>query len=173
MQATARFGKLHSVWHSSQLSTSLKLLLYRHAVVSTLSHAHEAWKLTPRVMRRLNGWNSRCVATITGRSFRKEAGRRQSFDLVSSLRVRRLRWVGHVLRKADSRYPKQALAVVFGSGSTEDLHKTGSLLMDAPKCSSFSELVRLAGAHGNHPEWDELVRSLERTITRARYSAVA
>ena len=87
--------------------------------------------------------------------------------------MRRLRWVGHVLRKDDSRYPKQALAALFEMVGPESLHLSGSLLMDAPKCSSFSELVSLAGAHGNHPEWDELVRALEKRITRARYTKVA
>ena len=68
------------------------------------------------------------------------------------------------------RYPKQAISAVFESGSADDLHRTGSLLMDAPKCNSFSELARLAG---DHPAWDELVRALEQDITRARHRAVA
>lgn len=119
---------------------------------------------------KLNGWNSRCVATITGRSIAKEAGRRQTFDLVSHLRVERLRWVGHVLRMDDSRYVKQALAVVFGSGDSEQLHKSGSVLMDIPKCSSFSELECEVGAHGDHDEWDSRVRALKKAILRARFT---
>lgn len=67
-KARFKFGKLRSVWSSSWISLDLKLMLYKHAVVSALAHAHEAWKLTEGLMRRLNGWNSRCVAIITGRS---------------------------------------------------------------------------------------------------------
>ena len=169
-RACARFGKLHNVWHSGQLELSLKLLLYKHAVVSTLVHAHEAWKLTPGVMKMLNGWNSRCVSVLTGRDIAKEAGRRQTFDLVSHLRVSRLRWVGHVLRMDDSRYLKQALLATFeanrpGSSQTKS---SGCLLMDAPKCSSVSELVTLAGVHGDHAEWDRLVHALSKRVMRTR-----
>ena len=89
-KASARFGKLHEVWRSKQLCMSLKLMLYKHAVISTLAHAHEAWKFNSSVMKKLNGWNSRNVAIITGRGIAKEAGRKQTFDLVSHLRVRRL-----------------------------------------------------------------------------------
>lgn len=148
-------------------SVSLKLKLYRHAVISTLTHAHEAWKLTPGVMKRLNGWNSRCVSVITGRGIAKEAGCRQTFDLVSYLRVSRLRWLGHVLRMDPVRYVKQAAVALFDR-SPESLRLSGSLLMDAPECSSFSELVALAGAHRDHAEWDQLVRALRKRITRAR-----
>lgn len=39
-QANARFGKLHNVRHSGQLSTSLKPALYKHAVISTPAHGN-------------------------------------------------------------------------------------------------------------------------------------
>ena len=84
---------------------------------------------------------------VGGRSIQEEAGRRgQTFDLVSHIRVRRLKWVRHVLRMEDPRFVKQALKVVFEKKQSGDLHRRGSVLMDVPKCSSFSELVALAGA---------------------------
>ena len=164
-QAKARFRKLHEVWHSAILPLKVKLMLYQHAVVSILLHGNEAWALNPRLQAKLNGWNSRCVATITGRSIREEAGRNQTFDLVSTLRVRRLRWVGHVLRMADTRFVKQALRAMFDKLRSGELHQ-GSVLMDMPKCGSFAELVALAGAHGDHPEWNALVRELRERVSR-------
>ena len=38
--------------------------------------------------------------------------------------------------------------------------------MDVPKCSSFSELVALAGAHLDHPEWSAVVRELRGRVAR-------
>lgn len=68
-----------------------------------------------------------------------------------------------------TRYVKQAIAAIFDkTTSSESLRLSGSLLMDTPKCSSFSELVQLAGAHNDHAEWDHLVRALRKSITRAR-----
>jgi len=166
-KAKARFGQLHNVWRSSALSIKLKLLLYKHAVVSVLVHAQEAWKLTRDMVATLNGWNARCVSVITGRHIAEEAGRRQTFDLVSHLRVRRLRWVGHVLRMEDGRMPKEAIRALHGKQTSGKL-TAGSLLMDAPKCKSFDELTNLSGQHGNHEEWDTLVNALKKRETRER-----
>ena len=172
-QAKARFGKLHEVWRSPVLSLDVKLMLYIHAVISVLVHGYEAWDLSPTLQTKLNGWNSRCVAIITGRDIQQEASHvGQTFDLVTHLRVRRLQWVGHVLRMNDSRFVKQALRALFDKRQSGDLHRRGSVLMDVPETSSFSELVALAGAHLDHPEWWAIVRELRVRVARGRVRAV-
>lgn len=55
------------------LALDVKLQLYESAVVSVLIYGCEGWWLTPELLQSLNGWNSRCLARITGRSFRDEA----------------------------------------------------------------------------------------------------
>ena len=165
-KAKARFKELHAVWRSEVLSQKVKLMLYTHAVISILAHGHEAWDLNPKLQVRLNGWNSRCVAIITGRDIRQEAGRAgQTFDLVSHLRVRRLKWVGHVLRMDDPRYPKQALRAAWERRSGAK-SREGSVLMDVPECVSFAELEALAGAHQDHAEWSQVVRALREKVSR-------
>ena len=149
------------------LKKKLKIQLYRSAVVSTLAHGYEAWDLTPKMMISLNGWNSRCIAFITGREIRIEAGRRgQTFDLVADLRIRRLRWVGHVLRMDDPRYVKQSIKALWKMKNEGKLRREGTVLMDVPKCSSFKELQELAGVHQDHPEWSKLVRDLRKRVSR-------
>ena len=166
-KAKSRFKELHEVWRSKLLTLKVKLMLYTHAVISILVHGHEAWDLNPRLQVRLNGWNSRCVAIITGRDIRQEAGRAgQTFDLVSHLRVRRLKWVGHVLRMDDQRYPKLALKAVWEARGPGAKSREGSVLMDVPRCSSFAELEALAGTHHDHPEWSQLVRELRERVSR-------
>ena len=168
-QSKARFRQLHEVWRSKILNKKLKIQLYRSAVISILVYGHEAWDLTPTMMITLNGWNSRCVALITGREIRQEAGRMgQTFDLVADLRVRRLKWVGHVLRMDDSGYVKQSIKAVWTLKKNGKLRREGSVLisMDVPKCSSIRELQELAGVYQDLPEWPQLVRNL-RTITHA------
>ena len=59
-------------------------------------------------------------------------------DLVLHLRKRRVRWVGHLLREEEGFLARRALAELFR------LRVGGSILMDAPPCSSFDELVVLA-----------------------------
>ena len=92
--ARARFGKMHHIWSSNILSMEVKLQLYSCAVVSVLVYGSEAWTLTAGLTKALNGWNSRCLHIINGRSYREEAVD-PSYNLVSKIRAKRLRWVGH------------------------------------------------------------------------------
>ena len=64
------------------------------------------------------------------------------------------------------RFVKQALKAVFEQEQSGDLQRRGSVLMDVPKCSSFSELEALAGAHLDHPEWSTVVRGLRESVAR-------
>ena len=83
------------------------------------------------------------------------------YDLVAWLRVRRLRWLGHVLRMDESRLIRQVLlkfGTIYPNGYPE-----GSILMDAPEHNDIRELIPMAGGHGpgNHDEWDMRVLSLK------------
>ena len=88
-------------------------------------------------MAMLRGWNARCLSLITRNEIRDEC-REPEMDLVLHLRKRRLRWVGHLLREGEGFLARRALAELFR------LKVGGSILMDAPPCSSFDELVVLA-----------------------------
>ena len=69
--------------------------------------------------------------------------------------------MGHILRKDDSTLIRQVV-MRFNEIYPEGLPE-GSLLMDAPS-DNVSELVELAGSHGDHTEWNSLVRELERRL---------
>ena len=169
--ASARFGQLHHIWSSKELSARIKIQLYRAGVCSILTHAHEAWKLTASTVRKLRGWNGRHLAVITAdqledpddpelyRDLIRFQTSNPEYDLVAELRVRRLRWVGHILRKEESCLVRQVLLkfnVIYPKGYPE-----GSLLMDAPRHESVSELIEFAGTHEEHTGWNLIVRELE------------
>ena len=71
--AKARFGKMYNIWDSSVLDLDTKLQLYESAVVSVLVYGCEGWWLTDKLLRSVNGWNSRCLSRVTGRTYREEA----------------------------------------------------------------------------------------------------
>ena len=167
-QASSRFRQLYNVWFASELTLKLKLQLYMSGVCSILTHAMEAWKLTEEVARRLRGWNGRNLALIVTGKCEAETIRAQTRhpvrDMVAMLRVRRLRWVGHILRMDDSRRLKKILLryrTIYPHGYPE-----GSILMDAPKHDSIGDLVQMAGTHGpgGHKEWDERVLALKAAL---------
>ena len=119
--AKRRFGELHHIWNSKELPMRLKLQLYASGVCSILTHSHEAWKLTHDTCRKLQAWNGLNLAIIEANklaepddpdSFR-DLIRLQTimpvYDLVTTLRVRRLAWVGHILRKEESAWTRKVL----------------------------------------------------------------
>ena len=72
------------------------------------------------------------------------------------LRERRLRWVGHVLRMDENRLIRKVLLRSFAS---ERRTQAGSIWMDVPQSvDTEEELLRLVGEHGEHAEWNDLVR---------------
>ena len=79
-----RCGKLRHVLDASTLSIPLKLRLYQAAVCSILTYYDcEKWRLTPEVMKKVNGANSKMLA---GKSIPQEARRAMcSFNLVSCI----------------------------------------------------------------------------------------
>ena len=66
----------------------------------------------------------------------------------------------------DSGLAKEAIRVLFEKQRAGHLRRVGSVLMGVPKCSSFTELVALAGEHHDHPEWSAVVSNLKRCVPR-------
>ena len=77
-------------------------------------------------------------------------------DLVAMLRVRRLRWLGHVLRMSDDRRLKK-LVLKFNA-IYPDGYPEGSILMDAPDHNSVAELEPMAA---DRKMWAGLVSELK------------
>ena len=127
--AGERSRSLDYLWHDNRLPRSLKLRLYAASVCSTLTHGSEAWMLTPRALAILNGFNSRQLHRITGRSYRDEATT-PSYDLLKAVRTRRHQWLGHILRMPSNRLLRRAVLAL--GQQTGPPYQPGSLLMDTP-----------------------------------------
>ena len=130
-----RCGQLRHIFSSDTISLQLKLRLYDVAVCSLLTYGCETWNLNPATIRCLNGANSRMLTHITGRSIRDEARpTTTSFDLVRNIRIRRYRWLGHILRTSPDRLIHQALKC------QAIMNAEGNLFMDAPPFRSPNHL---------------------------------
>ena len=150
--AQARFSSLHHIWKDHRLRRPMKLRLYESSVCSTLTHACEAWELTEDVRRMLNGFNSRCLHTITKRPHR-ETATNPEYDLVLAVRKRRLRYAGHVLRMEPHRLVRRTLAAYVSGGANVP---NGSLLQDCERVS-FEDLAEIAR---DKDAWKERVENL-------------
>ena len=86
---------------------------------------------------------------FTGKSIHEEASiRSRTFDLVSTIRIRRLRWLGHILRMPDNRLVKLAVKVQFEKGTA------GNITTDVPDIMTFAELCTLAA---DRKRWKEYI----------------
>ena len=111
--AQAAFASLSHLWTDHRLSRNLKLRLYNLCVCSTLTHSCEAWNLTKTVSQILNGFNSRCLHIITGEEYRVTAVS-PAYNLLLSVRQRRLRYLGHLLRLPHDSFVRRTLILSHG-----------------------------------------------------------
>ena len=137
--AQASFSDLHHLWRDHRLPISMKVRLYQAAVCSSLTHACEAWDLTAPVLRAINGFNSRCLSAIFKADIHEMAAS-PPFDLILTIRRRRLRFLGHTLRMEPERLVRRTLFALTKGGTD---YPKGSLFMDVED-SAIEDLVCLA-----------------------------
>jgi hypothetical protein len=141
--ARSRFAELHEIWRSKKLPTSQKLRIYACAVVSVLAYGNEVWLLTEKIKSKIKGWNARCLSVMTDREIRDETVQ-PSFDMLSRLRSRRLKWAGHILRMEEASLNRRVLLAQVQAELEAGSSEVGGLLMDAPAYESVEQLVELA-----------------------------
>lgn len=123
-KASASFGKLTKrAWENNKLTVKTKVLIFQACVLSTLLYGSESWTLYSRQEKRLNGFYMRCLRRILhinwqDRITNNEVLRRVGLpSLFETLRVSRLRWLGHVYRMDDARLPKSVLYGELSEGT--------------------------------------------------------
>ena len=167
--ATTRMGKLRHIFNSA-VSFKIKLSIYKTAICSLLTYGCEAWDLDERTLAKINGANARLLSRFTGKDAHSEASAStRTYDLTHAIRMRRFKWLGHLLRMNDARLVKLATAAQFSRGSK------GGLFMDLPACLTYTEIQQLAknrkiwkqmaGHVGNMPAMTKYVQRAQRLVT--------
>ena len=96
-QAKARAGTFRHLW-AADLSLDLKMRLYISACCSILVYGSEGWLLNARTCKRINGANAYMLSHFTGKTKHDEAtADKTTFNIITWIRTRRLRWVCHVM----------------------------------------------------------------------------
>ena len=99
VMAMARCGRLRPMFDSQLITQKLKLRLYEAAVCSLMTYGCETWLIDEKTRERINGVNSVMLTRITRNPIPQEARPiSTSLNLVRRIRMRRHRWVGHILR---------------------------------------------------------------------------
>ena len=124
-----------------------KLKIFKMTAIPTLLYGSEIWSPTRDEIIRLESWQNRCMRNMLGIFYRThgnvsgaELRRRCRLPKIEKLlRVRRLRWFGHVARMDKDRLPRKMLTAFIGTKRpkgrprknwrqtiTEDLEMLGS-----------------------------------------------
>ena len=152
-QAFTPCDKLRHVLDVTEFSTDLKIRLYKVVIYSILTYGCETRRLTPPVMWELNGANSNMLSRFTHKTIpQKTRVNSCSFDLVRSIRIRRFKWLDHILRTDPDHITFQVI---------EEQKRLGlpvNILMDAPQHNTLGYFVTLTKDSAN---WRSLIENIQ------------
>ena len=114
-KARGAFARLRPIWKSKTYSHKTKMHIYNSNVKIVLLYGAECWRVTQKDMEKVEVFHNSCLRRIynifwpnkiSNEALYERAG---SYSIVSEIKRRRLRWLGHVLRMPQHRIPKVAL----------------------------------------------------------------
>ncbi|KAK3084362.1 hypothetical protein FSP39_012217 [Pinctada imbricata] len=114
-KAKTQFRRLRKIWSSSCFSVQTKIKLFNSLAMSVLTYGSETWKTTERDKKKLDTFQNRCLRQLLrvrwpDKISKEELHRRTRTTNVSeTVKHRKWKWVGHVLRMNDTRICTNAL----------------------------------------------------------------
>ena len=120
-----------------------------------MTHGCESWELTGTIQRALNGWNARNLVHLTGNDHRTESTTSTSaFDLVSTIRVRRLNDLANLLQENKEGHLTFQVLRACGPWAGNN-SRPGQLWMGADYTSWADLVTRARGIEG----WRKAIRA--------------
>ena len=122
-RAGTTFGRLcKRVWKPGGISRTTKIAVYKACVLSTLLYGCQTWNVYVRHINRLERFHARCLRKILGIRWqemvpRTEVLKKAGLSYINTMITKsRLKWLGHVRRMPDHRYPKKILLSQLSKG---------------------------------------------------------
>ena len=103
--ARRAYATLNPVWRSKTYSKHTKLRIFKSCVTSILLYGAEMWRVTSTDMERLDVFHRKYLRRILGIFWPYTISNRDLYErarespISETLKVRRWRWIGHVLRR--------------------------------------------------------------------------
>ena len=104
-KARNAFLALNEVWKSSIYSLKTKVKIFNSNVKSVLMHGSECWRITMADIKKCEAFQNRCLRRILRIYWPNEISNQQLRErtntqtIEESIKIRRWRYIGHVLRK--------------------------------------------------------------------------
>ena len=109
------FSMLNPVWKSSNYSVKTKLRILQSNVLSVLLYGAEMWRMTEGDANKINVFHRRCLRRIMRIHWPRVVSNDELYRMTHSqpvaelIKVRRWRWIGHILRRDNNNNSKIAL----------------------------------------------------------------
>ncbi|PIK35676.1 endonuclease-reverse transcriptase [Apostichopus japonicus] len=108
-QTAAALAKLKPIWNDRNISLRSKLKLLHTLVMSIFLYACESWTLTAELQKKIQAVEMRCTRGVLGISYTDHITNEEVRstvkqhianyeDLLTTVKKRKLRWYGHVIR---------------------------------------------------------------------------
>ena len=114
-KARGAFARLQPIWKSQQYQLRTKIQLYNSCVKSVLTYGSECWRVVKGDMSKISAFHNGCLRKICRIFWPSKLSNEELHaktgcqDLVLQIKLRRLRWLGHVLRMSRDRVPRAVL----------------------------------------------------------------
>ena len=110
-QTTAALSRLKIMWRNKNISIASKFKLMRTLFLSTFLNACESWTLTAEIERRIQALEIRCFRGLLNISYKDHVSNEEVCnriqnatgvhdDLLTMVKIRKLRWYGHISRSS-------------------------------------------------------------------------
>jgi hypothetical protein len=109
------FNKLQKMFKRHDIKLKIKLRVFNTCVIPVLIYGCESWSVTKVMENKLNAAENKWLRRILRISYREHVtnedvrGRTQQPLISDTIRRRRMKWAGHVLRMKENRNPKRIL----------------------------------------------------------------
>ena len=113
--ARSTYTRLHHIWKSNSYSLKTKIRLFNTLVKPVLLYGAECWRITKCDMSKVSSFYNGCLRKICRIFWPNKISNKELYmktgcrDVITEVKHRRLRWLGHVLRMPPERIPKVAL----------------------------------------------------------------
>ncbi|KAL1447452.1 hypothetical protein WDU94_015565 [Cyamophila willieti] len=160
--ASQNFRSLYDrLWKHHNINTKTKLKIYETVILSTLLYASESWTLTEAHQKRLNRFHIRCLKSIMKVHWKEYVPdevileRAEMLSVDNLIRIRRLKWAGHLSRMDPTRIPHQVAFSELAEGKRPQnkprLRWKDNIKEDLKKLKI--PLNRWRNLAGNRQEW--------------------
>ncbi|XP_062609873.1 uncharacterized protein LOC134271677 [Saccostrea cucullata] len=113
--ARTAFASLAKIWKSAQYSTKTKLKIFNTNVLSVLLYCAELWRTTEKDDEKLDTFHRKCLRRILKIHWPEKITNQQLYErtraipLSCTIKRKRWRWIGHILRREENSHIRTAL----------------------------------------------------------------